>query len=269
MYIGGQPAHYANGIIDELRIDKIARTDEEIAGWYKANAPFYTSEDMKQWPGYIKAETDGLKVYDSSNALRVLIGSWLRDAIRKYGIKIIDGEIYSSYFSTRKEGEGAEAGSGAEIDTNGDITIYDFQGEKGLKVAGSGGQGAIYWFLDGKLSASAYINPVIDAKDLYISTSRMDELGGIILASYSGPYIKIGSGGSRKVEISGYDEVIINSGTKITLKRGNNTIELEANETVCSKNLVFSNSACGPVIKSPNGTEWRIKVDDNGNLSTF
>jgi len=97
----------------------------------------------------------------------------------------------------------------------------------------------------------------------------MDELGGIILKSYSGPSIKIGSGGSRKVEISGYDEVIINSGTKITLKRGNNTIELEANETKCSKNMVFTNSACGPVVKSPNGTEWRIKVDDNGNLSTF
>jgi hypothetical protein len=28
--------------------------------------------------------------------LRVLVGSWLKDAIRKYGIKIIDGEIYSS-----------------------------------------------------------------------------------------------------------------------------------------------------------------------------
>jgi hypothetical protein len=39
MHIGGQPAHYANGIIDEFRIDKIARTDAEIADWYNANAP--------------------------------------------------------------------------------------------------------------------------------------------------------------------------------------------------------------------------------------
>jgi len=42
--------------------------------------------------GYLKAETDGIKVYDSSDALRVLVGSWIKDAIRKYGIKIIEGE---------------------------------------------------------------------------------------------------------------------------------------------------------------------------------
>lgn len=100
---GYQFSGYTNSIIDELRIDKIARTDEEIAGWYKANAPFYTSEDMKQWPGYVKVETDGLKVYDSSDDLRVLVGSWLKDAVRKYGIKIIDGEIYSSLIRSGAE----------------------------------------------------------------------------------------------------------------------------------------------------------------------
>lgn len=102
---GSAFAGYTNSIIDELRIDKVCRTDEEIAGWYKANAPFYTSEDMKQWPGYMRLETDGLKVYDSSDALRVLVGSWLKDAVRKYGIKIIDGEIYSSYIQTGEEGD--------------------------------------------------------------------------------------------------------------------------------------------------------------------
>lgn len=106
MYVGANRngAEVCNGIIDELRIDKVCRTDAEIASWYKANAPFYTSEDMKQWPGYMKAETDGVKVYDSSNNPRVLLGSWLKDAVRKYGLKIIDGEIYSTEYRTGAEG---------------------------------------------------------------------------------------------------------------------------------------------------------------------
>jgi len=60
---------------------------------------------MKQWPGYMRLETDGLKVYDSGDALRVLVGSWLKDAVRKYGIKIIDGEIYSTKISSGMPGD--------------------------------------------------------------------------------------------------------------------------------------------------------------------
>jgi hypothetical protein len=105
----GMEGLFYNGKHDELRIDKVCRTDEEIAGWYKANAPFYSSEDMKQWPGYVKVETDGLKVYDSSDALRVLLGSWLSGAIRKYGLKIIGGEIYSSHIFTGEEGDDSYA----------------------------------------------------------------------------------------------------------------------------------------------------------------
>lgn len=98
-------ASKANALMDELAILNYAATDEEIAGWYKAQAPFYSSEDMKQWPGYIRAESDGIKVYDSENALRVLLGSWLKDAVRKYGLKIIGGEIYSSYIKSGVEGD--------------------------------------------------------------------------------------------------------------------------------------------------------------------
>jgi hypothetical protein len=48
LYVGGDGGDggsskgvVANGTIDELRIDKIARTDEEIASWYISNQPFY------------------------------------------------------------------------------------------------------------------------------------------------------------------------------------------------------------------------------------
>jgi len=92
-----------NTLIDELRIDKVYREVNIRTGWHKTGVPFYTSEDMKQWPGYMRAETDGLKVYDSSDALRVLVGSWIKDQIRKYGIKIIDGEIYSSIIRSGAE----------------------------------------------------------------------------------------------------------------------------------------------------------------------
>ncbi|MEN6391076.1 MAG: phage tail protein [Syntrophomonas sp.] len=47
-------------------------------------------------PGYVVSTPEGIKVFDASNALRVLLGSWLKDTIRKYGLKIIGGEIYSS-----------------------------------------------------------------------------------------------------------------------------------------------------------------------------
>jgi len=97
-------ANAINTLVDELRIDKVYREVNTRTGWHKTGVPFYTSEDMKQWPGYLRAETDGLKVYDSSDALRVLVGSWLKDAVRKYGIKIIDGEIYSTLIKTGTEG---------------------------------------------------------------------------------------------------------------------------------------------------------------------
>lgn len=92
-----------NTLVDELRIDKVYKEVATRTAWHKVGSPFYTSEEMKQWPGYLKAETDGLKVYDSSNVLRLLIGSWLKDAVRKYGIKIIDGEIYSSIIRSGAE----------------------------------------------------------------------------------------------------------------------------------------------------------------------
>lgn len=96
-------ANAINTLVDELRIDKVYREVNIRTGWHKTGVPFYTSEDMKQWPGYMKLETDGLKVYDSSDDLRVLVGSWLKDAVRKYGIKIIDGEIYSSLIRSGAE----------------------------------------------------------------------------------------------------------------------------------------------------------------------
>jgi hypothetical protein len=89
--------------IDELRIDRVYQPIEKVNAWHIIDAPFYTSEEFKQWPGYVRVETDGLKVYDSESVLRLLMGSWLRGVLRKFGIKVIDGEIYSSLVSTGTE----------------------------------------------------------------------------------------------------------------------------------------------------------------------
>jgi hypothetical protein len=107
LYLGSNYAgsQQWNNPIDELRIDKVARTDAEISGWYTTEAPFWVKADLDALPGYLKLEPDGIKVYDSSDALRVLLGSWLSGAIRKYGLKIIGGEIYSSQIFTGKEGD--------------------------------------------------------------------------------------------------------------------------------------------------------------------
>jgi len=89
-----------NTLVDELRIDKVYRDVAIRAGWHKTGVPFYTSEDMKQWPGYIRAETDGVAIYDSEGNLRVKLGSWLEDLLREYGLMIIGGKIYSSLIRT-------------------------------------------------------------------------------------------------------------------------------------------------------------------------
>ena len=97
-------ANAINTLVDELRIDKVYREPNIRTGWHKTGVPFYTSEDMKQWPGYVKAETDGLKVYDALGNLRGVFGSWIWDAIRQYGIQIIEGLILATEIRTGAAG---------------------------------------------------------------------------------------------------------------------------------------------------------------------
>ena len=98
-------SEYTNALLDDLAIFDYAPTDEEIQAWYEADAPFYALDLPKpELPGYVKIESDGLRVYDNTGKLRGVFGSWLKELIRKYGIKIIDGEIYSTMFQTGEEG---------------------------------------------------------------------------------------------------------------------------------------------------------------------
>lgn len=53
--------------------------------------------------GDLIIDGSGLMMYDDNDDLRVQIGSWMKGLIRKYGIKIIDGEIYSSLIRSGAE----------------------------------------------------------------------------------------------------------------------------------------------------------------------
>ncbi len=52
-------------------------------------------------PSYCKMQSDGFKVFDSSDNLRCHMGQYVAG---KYGIKIIDGEIYATTFQSGAEG---------------------------------------------------------------------------------------------------------------------------------------------------------------------
>ena len=160
LYIGTDRngANAINTLVDELRIDKVYREVATRTAWHKARTPFYTSEDMKQWPGYLKAESDGIKVYDSSNALRVLLGSWLESAVRKYGIKIIGGEIYASVIQSGEEGATSYIRLG---DIWEPLEVVE-NGKRALNIWSSGG--GMLQFYDTNLNDMAgQITPINDA----------------------------------------------------------------------------------------------------------
>jgi len=145
--------------------------------------------------GNVVIDDTGMKVYDSSDDLRVLAGSWVEDAIRKYGIRIIDGEIYSTLISTKKPGA---TGAYAEISPTGTITIYDILGRIGLMLSGLSGQGTVDWYFGGTKYAGAFINAGTD-RDLIIWTQQSNS--GINLSTYNGAAVEIGRGGGNSINL--------------------------------------------------------------------
>ena len=89
-------------------------------------------------PGYVKLGSEGVRVYDAQNNIRGIFGSWLADAIRKYGIKIIDGEIYSTTFQTGAE----DATTYIRLDPSGDFSAF-CDGDRMIFMQASAGEGRI------------------------------------------------------------------------------------------------------------------------------
>jgi len=195
-------------LVDELRIDKASRDVATRVGWHKTGTPFYTSEDMKQWPGYLRAETDGLKVYDSFNALRVLLGSWVKDEIRKYGIKIIDGEFYAGYIKTAGEFETSKYVEIGQTSNRGYINLIGDAGNRSLRLQTSGDQGTVSWYNSaGEEIAKIYPNGSVSVEMLFSSDT------GLSLSTWFGEKITMGPNGSdtsaRGIKLSGVSADII------------------------------------------------------------
>ena len=251
VYIGTDRngANSINTLVDELRIDKVYREVNTRTGWHKAGTPFYTSEDMKQLPGYLRAETDGYKVYDSSNALRVLIGSWMQDMVRKYGIKIIGGELYSSFIQTGEEGETRGI---IKIDRKflpeypgyswGNIIFNNQHGNVQMEISSEGNQPQIYFYDNGTPIGEIRVRTLLDTAELFIRNEKgidlRSEIGGSItigktssptsnagIRAYSSDRVVLespnvvslyGKGAGSRAQVNGYEVVIVGNNVYIT-----------------------------------------------------
>jgi phage minor structural protein len=96
------------------------------------------SENKFDAPGYVLSTPEGMKVFDAGGALRVLVGSWLKDSIRKYGIKILGGEIYSTTFQTGAE----DADTYIRLDPDGNFSAYK-NGKRIIFMQASASEGRI------------------------------------------------------------------------------------------------------------------------------
>lgn len=188
---------HADGLYDDLAIFDYAATDEEIEAWYEADAPFYALDLPKpELPGYVKIESDGLRVYDNAGKLRGVFGSWLKELIRKYGIKIIDGEIYSTMFQTGEEG----ATTYIRIDPDGNFSAYK-DGKRIIFMQASTSEGRIRLGdgIDNPFKMSLIANYGIGSYTM----SLLQGDGGLALKGGSGGFLLLPDGSMQALMGSG------------------------------------------------------------------
>lgn len=192
-----------NTLVDELRIDKVYREVNIRTGWHKTGVPFYTSEDMKQWPGYLKLETDGIKVYDPNDALRVLLGSWLSGAIRKYGLKIIGGELYSTMIQTGEEGSDSYIYIGSVYENYNYPFMMKLDGKDAFNIM-SHSRGPIMNFYDPYYNERvATILPMDDARGQGLRIQALNNSGAASDLHLDGRNVTIDTSGSFYVPSRG------------------------------------------------------------------
>lgn len=93
--------------IDELRIDKKYKEANVRRAWYSLQSPFYTSDDLMQLPVYLKAETDGMMLYDPTEAKRGIYGRWVDgNGNWQYGLRAISGVIETDVLIVNKTAGG-------------------------------------------------------------------------------------------------------------------------------------------------------------------
>jgi hypothetical protein len=132
----------------------------------------------------------------------VLVGSWLKDAVRKYGIKIVGGEIYSSLISTA--GEGAQ--NFIRLNPPHNLEVYGAFGDnpatRQLVISAAGGGGSVWFYNDGLLvaqfgvGAGGKINLLTTSENKFevSGLGGMDVLGNLYVSG------TISAGGSKPAQ---------------------------------------------------------------------
>lgn len=91
---------------------------------------------------YITVDDEGLKVKNGA-LLKAIIGTWLNGVTRKYGIKLIEGEIYSAYIQSSPE---EQNNNRIVLSNDGRMYFYDYLGKKAMEIATNGNQPVIKFF---------------------------------------------------------------------------------------------------------------------------
>jgi phage minor structural protein len=189
-------------------------------------------------PSYVTTTPDGVKVFDNLAALRCWLGQY---ALGKYGLLVINGEIYSSLIrSTSQDGSTTYI----ELAADGNLNAVGPSGYRVLNISAGANQGKVILYDSGVEHASIFINSVT-TKDLLIWTK---ENNGIKLLADTGEYITLGStdGVTRQgIRVSGlcgdivpHSDSSVNCGT--SLKRW----LLVRGVTITSGDLAFEESEC-------------------------
>lgn len=168
-----------------------------------------TADDKCDAPGYVAATADGFKVYDASNALRVLLGSWVVDAVRKYGLQVFNGEIYSSLFKTAvKSATNTYIEMGSESNGQGYLRAVNPSGRKVVEMGcGDNAGGFVFW------NGTSWTGQIMtDGTNQVILLFAKD---WPLKLQAANSYINIANNGAIEINPDGSNQITLNSPTHV------------------------------------------------------
>ncbi len=135
--------------------------------------------------------SEGLKLFDENNILKVHLGSWLEEGVKKYALKIIDGEIYGSKYKTgTPEGTTKYVEIGETTNSYGYVKLIGSSGNEVLEFNAAGDQGKVVFADDGNNRGNIMINGAT-TKELWINGNGNNP--GINISTIDGESITLGS----------------------------------------------------------------------------
>jgi len=168
-----------HGISSSYYIAKTSRSDQ-FPAWSDI-------QGKPELPEYVRIESDGLKVYNNTGKLRGIFGSWLKGLIHKYGIKIINGEIYSTLFQTGEEG----ASDYLKLSSGHEPLLVVNGNKKALSIWATGVGGSIQFFDPSVDDMRGQILPHDDAAGVGLRVQARNNHGSLMNLSLQGSNIEM------------------------------------------------------------------------------